>query len=217
MIKIINKIDRNNLNSLLENGGQSKMNNKMIMFAESIPEIKKVEDLKELDKLFYEHFQIDKTTKKFESTGAQIFDRKTYSGCSDIGLAIAPILRYKKVPTVYLESANVGWIKDMQENNDSKDLMRGHIFLEIYLDNKWYLYDPTFHLIYDNYDYNNYCLPRNYYVFGKALNSFALDVHSVSNEKEMATKILKEFDINSYVDPKYREYNLRKKEDNDLL
>ena len=214
-MEIVNKIDRSNLNSLLVNDGQSKMSKSMIEFAKSLPEIKSVEDLKKLNRLFYEYFTRDKSTKKFECTAEEIFERKTFSGCSDIGLAISPILRYKGVPTVYVESASIEWIKDLQEDNDNKEFMRGHIFLEIYLDNKWYLYDPTFHLVYDDYDYNNLCLPRDYYVFAKGMNSFDLGVHSVKEEKELATNILKNFDILTYVNPKYKKYDLKGSEGNE--
>lgn len=203
------KIDRNNLDSLLINDGQSMMSDSMIEFARSLPEIKRVEDLKKLDRLFYVYFTRDKSTKKFECTAEEIFDRRTFSGCSDIGLAISPILRYKGVPTIYVESASIEWIKDLQDNNDNKEFMRGHIFLEIYLDNKWYLYDPTFHLVYDNYDYNNLCLPRDYYVFAKGMNSFDLGVHSVKEEKELATNILKDFAVSIYINPNYDKYDLR--------
>lgn len=199
----MDKIDRNNLDSLLMNVGQSKMSKAMIDFANTILNINSINDLRELDRLFYNYFTKDNSTKKFECAAEQIFDRRTFSGCSDIGLAISSILRYKSIPTVYVESASIEWIKDVQEDNDNKELMRGHIFLEIYLNNKWYLYDPTFHLIYDNYDYNNLCLPRDYYVFAKGMNSFDIGVHSVKDEKELAISILKDYDISSYINPNY--------------
>lgn len=210
-MKIVNKVNRSNIDILLVNDGQSKMSETMIEFVKSIPEINKIEDLKALDKKFYEYFARDKNTKKFKFTAEQIFDRRTFSGCSDIGLAISPILRYKGIPTIYVESASIEWIKDVQEDNENKELMRGHIFLEIYLNNKWYLYDPTFHLVYDDYDYNNLCLPRDYYVFAKSMNSFDLDVHSVNDEKELASRVLKNFDISTYTNPNYKEYNLKEK------
>lgn len=210
MEKVINKIDKNNLDSLLVNVGQSKMSKAMVDFANTVPDINTIEDLRWLDRLFYNYFTKDNSTKKFECTAEQIFDRRTFSGCSDIGLAISPILRYKGIPTIYVESASIEWIKDVQEDNENKELMRGHIFLEIYLNNKWYLYDPTFHLVYGDYDYNNLCLPRDYYVFAKGMNSFDIGVHSVKNEKELATNVLKDFDITSYTNLNYNKYDLRR-------
>ena len=88
MCNIINTIDRNNLGSLLENKNQNEPSFEMISFANKIPPIEKVEDLKYVDELFYSYFTSDKDTKKFACTSAEIFARRTYSGCSDIGLEI---------------------------------------------------------------------------------------------------------------------------------
>ncbi len=98
MSNIINTVDRNNLVSLLENKDQNEPNPEMISFANKIPPLEHVEDLKYIDELFYSYFISDKNTKKFACTSAEIFVRRTYSGCSDIGLAIAPILRIKGIP-----------------------------------------------------------------------------------------------------------------------
>lgn len=181
----------------------------MSLFAQQIPLIEKLKDLTLLDQLFYSSFVSDKSTKKFECSSAEIFERGTYSGCSDIGLALAPILRMKGIPTVYVESAHIDWIKDVQEDNENKEFMRGHIFLEIYLNNTWYLYDPTFHLVYSGYNYENLFLPRGFIVFAKALNCHELGVYNTQDEKGLGTSIINEFDINEYKEPIYEVTDLR--------
>lgn len=208
-MKMMNKINRNDLTSLLENKEQNEVGESMLYFASQISSINKIEDLKYLDALFYSYFRQDKTTKKFACTSEEIFSRKTFSGCSDIGLAISSILRMKGIPTVYVESAKIEWIQYVQMNDERKELMQGHIFLEIYLENKWYLYDPTFRFVYDNYDYNNLCLPRDYYVFAKALNCHELGVHSVQEEKKLSIEALKDFDTSTYTEPNYTMIDLK--------
>lgn len=208
-MEIINKINRKDLISLLENKGQNEVGLSMLSFASQIPDIDTIDDLKYLDTLFYSSFQQDKTTKKFACTSEEIFSRKTFSGCSDIGLAISSILRMKGIPTVYVESAKIEWIQYVQKNDERKELMQGHIFLEIYLENKWHLYDPTFRIVYDNYDYNNLCLPRRCYVFAKALNCHELGVHSVQEEKKLSIDVLKDFDTSSYKEPNYKGIDLK--------
>lgn len=210
-MKIINLIDREDLESLLINKGQNQVNAKMELFAEQVPSIEKLEDLKTLDQLFYSNFTLDKTTSKFECTSAEIFERATYSGCSDIGLALAPILRMKGVPTVYVESAHIDWIKEVQNDTEKKELMQGHIFLEIYLDGSWYLYDPTFHLVYLDYNYNNPFLPRGYVVFAKSLNCHELGIHSVQDEKRVGNTQVKDFDLTKYSAPNHQMIDLREK------
>ncbi len=209
MKEIISTISRNDLESLLENKGQSKVGFSISKFASRIPKITTIEDLKYVDALFYSFFQCDKHTKKFACTVEEIFARKTFSGCSDIGLAMATILRIKKIPTVYVESAKLEWIKYVQEKDEKQELMQGHIFLEIFLDNKWYLYDPTFRKVYDDYDYNNIFLPREYVVFAKGLNCHEIGVHSVLDEKRISINILQDFDTSSYKTPNYKEIDLK--------
>lgn len=210
-MKIINLIDRENLESLIVNKGQNQVNAKMTLFAEQVPSIAKLEDLKTLDQLFYSNFTLNKSTPKFECTSAEIFERTTYSGCSDIGLALAPILRLKGIPTVYVESTHIDWIKEVQNNSEQKELMQGHIFLEIYLGGIWYLYDPTFHLVYLDYDYNNPFLPRGYVTFAKGLNCHELGIHNVQDEKRVGTAEVKDFDLEGYDEPNYQMIDLRRK------
>ena len=116
----------------------------------------------------------------------------------------------KGIPTVYVESAQIEWIKDVQENNEDKELMRGHIFLEIFLNNTWYLYDPTFHLVYDNYNCENLFLPRGFVAFAKSLNCHELGIHSVKDEKKIGTEAIIDFDITEYNEPNYEVIDLRR-------
>lgn len=209
MVNILNKVNRNDLQSLIENKGQNKMGPAMNLFKNKITKIETIQDLKELDKIFYSTFVRDTSTKKFSCTSEEIFARKTYSGCSDIGLAISPILREFGIPTIYVESAKVEWIKQVQEDDERKEFMQGHIFLEIYLEDKWYLYDPTNRFLYENYDYNNPFLPKEYIAFAKALNSYDLKVHSVNDEKKISKEILKDFAPSEYKNPYYPKIDLR--------
>lgn len=193
---------RNNLNEFLINIGQSEMSKQMIEFANSINGLNDIDDFKDLDKKFYKYFKRNNDTKKFSRTSSEIFESKTFSGCSDIGLAIAPILRYKGIPTVYVESAKMSWINNMEQR-----CMEGHIFLEIFINNKWYLYDPTFRCVYSDYDYNNPCLPREYYVFAKALNCHELNVFDVNSERNLAKSFFENNQV-IYDEPDYKKIKL---------
>ena len=194
--------DRNNLEAFLVNNGQSEMSKKMLEFANTINNLYDIEDLKDLDRKFYKYFSRNKDTKKFSRTSSEIFESKTFSGCSDVGLAIAPILRYKGIPTIYVESAKVSWINDMEQK-----CMEGHIFLEIFIDNKWYLYDPTFRCVYSGYDYNNPGLPREYYVFAKSLNCHDLGVNDVDSERNLAKSFFENNQV-IYNEPDYKKIKL---------
>lgn len=72
--------------------------------------------------------------------------------------------------------------------------MQEYIFLEIYLNKTWYLYDSTFHLIYYSYDYDNSFLPRGYVVSAKGMNCHELGIHSVQDEKKIGSMLIKYVD-----------------------
>ncbi len=191
------------------NNGQSSANDEIRDFCENISEINSIDDLKELDKIFFEYFSRDTSTPKFSRSVIDIFNSKTFSGCSDIGMMMATILREKGIPTIYVETANVDWLNKEINNLPGHEVMQGHIFLEILLDEKWYLYDPTFHVVYDNYDSSNNNYPRRYYVFAKGENANSLGVYNVKDERTLAISKLGNYDYNEYVDPNYPEINLR--------
>ena len=193
----------------LINEGQSKINDNIKDFCANIPDINNIEDLVLLDKYFYKYFKRDNSTPKFSRTVIEIFESKTFSGCSDIGMMMASILREKGIPTVYVETANVDWLNKEINNLPGHEIMQGHIFLEILLGEKWYLYDPTFHVVYDNYDSSNNNYPRRYYVFAKGENANSLGVYNSKDERALAISKLNNYDFNEYVDPNYPEINLK--------
>jgi hypothetical protein len=53
---------------------------------------------------------------------------KAFSGCSDIGMMVAAILREKQIPTIYVETANVDWLNKQLNDLPGHEIMLGHIF-----------------------------------------------------------------------------------------
>ena len=193
----------------LMNNNQSSVNDEIRNFCENISDINSIDDFKKIDKIFFEYFSRDTSTPKFSRSVIDIFNSKTFSGCSDIGMMMASILREKGIPTVYVETASVDWLNKEINNLPGHEVMQGHIFLEILLDKKWYLYDPTFHIIYDNYDSSNNNYPRGYYAFAKGENANSLGVYNTKDERALAISKLNNYDCNEYVDPNYPEINLK--------
>lgn len=196
------------MNKYLINSGQSEVNDDIKKFCKLIPNIIKIEDLKILDKEFYKYFKKDNSTQKFSRNVIDIFNSKTYSGCSDIGLMMASILREKNIPTIYVETAKVEWLEKALNHLPESDMMLGHIFLELFIENKWYLYDPTFHIIYDGYNKNNINYPRGYIVFNKGLNANELGVFNTKDERKQALEKISNLDIGKYKKPNYLKIDL---------
>ncbi len=207
---MIETVDRNNLNSLLINNGQNKVGPNLKDFASKIDKITTIDDLVYLYKLFKSNIMQDTENKvlKFVRTSEEIFKDKLWSGCSDIGTALAPILRLKGIPTIYVQSAHINWIKDVKENNVKAKHIIGHIFLELYLNNNWILFDPTNGYLYQNYNFNNRCLPHGYYIFSKSLNGHEIGCNSLKNNNDIMKDFFLNNDIEEYEDPHCKEISL---------
>ena len=209
---MVETIDRKNIKSLLINDGQNKVGPCLNAFATKINQINSIEDLANLCNEFKTNMYPDKEkiTSKFSRTSEEIFKDKICSGCSDFGTAIAPILRMKGIPTIYVQSARTDWIYDLIHNTENAKQVRGHIFLEIYLNNNWLLFDPTNGYLYTNYNYNNACLPHNYYAFSKSLNGHEVGCDSVQHNNDIMKNYFLNNNLQEYVNPEYQEIDLNK-------
>jgi hypothetical protein len=141
--------------------------------------------------------------EKFGCTVDEILNRNTLTGCTDYGLVFAALSRAKGIPTVFLQTARIDWIKDLREQNSNKGMMRGHILVEVYINNSWYLIDSTSGKLYLNYDKNNFSLDDGYYVFAKSLEVFDMGTKDEMDNYQRMMDIFKDFDMNLYKQPLY--------------
>jgi len=95
-------------------------------------------------------------------------------GCSDIGLAFITLAREKGIPSKYLETIRTQWLE-----NPGQTYM-GHIFAEVYIQNHWYLVDPT-----DGYiSVRHRPAPTQYVVAAKGLDSWDIGVRNYDELKK---------------------------------
>ena len=80
-----------------------------------------------------------------------LFRDKKLSGCHDHALVVAGVLRFLGYPVVMVDCADINWAQNYPKNPDSGFI--GHVFLEVFVENKWILLDPTggfFSTVYDH-------------------------------------------------------------------
>jgi hypothetical protein len=146
--------------------------------------------------------------EKFGCTVDEILKRNTLTGCTDYGLVFAALCRAKGIPTVFLQTARIDWIKDLREQNNNSGMIRGHILVEVYIDNQWYLIDSTAGKLYLKYDRNNFSLDDGYYVFAKSLEVFDMGTKVEMDNSNRMKDIFKDFDMALYNQPFYTYINL---------
>lgn len=211
LLNELNKLDRTNLNDFLIIDYQHTVGPSLGKTIGELPEINNVNDIEYLYKYMLLNFHPDKNHEypKFKRTSEEIATSKVITGCIDAATLIAPILKSKGIPTIVVQSANIEWVKELQ-NSKEVPLIHGHVFLEIFLNNNWYLFDPMNGKIYENYDYNNLSLPDNYYAFDKSLSTFSSGTIGPNASKINANRmvnIFKDFDTNCYKKPNCNQIN----------
>ena len=208
---LVNMKNGNDLSEFLINEGQNKIGLALTEIISHFNNIISIEDIAYLWDYIRKNFSKDEnnSVEKFFRTSEEIAESKIWSGCSDLGTLIAPILRELAVPTIYLQCASLDWIEELVNNGAKKNMVIGHIFLEIYLDKKWILFDSTNGEVYTDYDYSNYSLPKNYYVFSKSLNGHQVGCINLQENNRIMKKTFNNFDINKYNEPNYSKIDLR--------
>lgn len=74
------------------------------------------------------------------------------SGCTQFATIFQALAEYKGIPTVLVNTIDLNWIKEVQENVNKVDRISGHMYVECFVDGKWILVDPTSCRIVENYD-----------------------------------------------------------------
>ncbi len=199
-------INRKTLSSFLINHRQNAVGNYINSFYNKIGEIRELKEISKLYKEFMNEFSFDLEGKyiEFERGTDEIAESKKYTGSNDVGLVLSAVLRMNDIPSVLVSSSKI---------ND-KNEMQSYTFIEIFMNDKWYLFDSLNGIIYDNYDYNNLSLPNGYYAFKKTLSVQNFDGCNLERYKKIMYDAFKDFDFNNYKEPSYKIINLKELEKN---
>lgn len=196
-----------NKHLFIEESKQIIFNSQIKEYCNDINDNKDISTLSQIFKKIKKDFKNGKAPK-FERTSEEIFKSKILSGCSDYGIIFATVLRIKQIPTIYVQSAHIDWIEDLFFDREEKDSVKGHIFLEVFIKNKWYLLDSTAGTLYLNYKKRNFSLPKGYYVFSKSLDGWEVRCNSLINNNEIMKNIFKDFNLKKYKAPNYKKINI---------
>lgn len=139
-----------------------------------------------------EHLQRQKYTQKLfrKRTADEIIKSGFSTGCTDDALVFIALTRAGRLPAKYVEAIETKWLEKDGEK------IAGHVFAEIFVNNKWYLVDPA------RREISVKPVPdkNRYMVFAKGLDSWDIGIKSYKDLKE---KFLN-----------YRQKYLRKKKSN---
>lgn len=116
-----------------------------------------------------------KYQKLFRQRSAeQIIKNGRFLGCSDYALVAVALLKTLKIPCRLVQVINKDWL------SDKKVKIIGHVLVEVYLDKKWHVLEPTKGII--GLDYASF----NYVVYKKGANFQDI---GIQNLKELRRKL----------------------------
>jgi hypothetical protein len=94
-------------------------------------------------------------------------------GCAQYSVLFGSLARACGIPTVWVKTLDADWIRGFRTKG-TEGSWNGHVFLEIFIHDRWMLLDDTQLVLYDNYDPKTRILPGNRYAYDKGGDPYEL-------------------------------------------
>jgi hypothetical protein len=192
----------------LQSGTQTEITDSIENLAGNVNASNDLDILKQIYDAVCSVGTIDNAEEKFTRTVAEIVN-EGLTGCTDYALVFASIARYKGIPSIVVDSGRMDWVSEYNTNTGNPRNIRGHAFVECYINNTWYLVDSTAGKVYKDYSKDNFCLPQGYYVHAKCTDLFETGVNNTDIQIDSMKYLYSGFDYTKYVEPNYNFYDLR--------
>jgi len=140
-------------------------------------------------------------SQMFTRTADQLFQEKVLGGCSDFALAKVTLFRALGIPARLVITANVDWMLRYQK--DPLFLTTGHVFIEVFLEDRWFLVDSTYRFLFSDYDRTKKSYPRREYFCVRGTDYWEMGFTEVANFIERAGALARSFHEAQYRDPGY--------------
>jgi transglutaminase-like putative cysteine protease len=207
------QIDYAHPEKYLNSGTQSTITEEEFTNIDQQLQIKTI-DLSAIKKIYaWKQTQFDHVRGGGRYVGKQaindILKEHVLTGCHDHGLGLVSVLRKYGVPAILVDATGIEWALQYPEKVRS---FRGHVFVEIFLNNTWMLFDSTSGVYIPDYDPSNPVIPitnpdevKGYYVMFKGLDPEDYGITNIkllNKEQQRYARLLKE-KIDQIIFPKY--------------
>jgi hypothetical protein len=103
----------------------------------------------------------------------QMCDDKTEGGCAQYSVLFGSLSRACGIPTVWVKTLDADWIRGFRTKG-TEGSWNGHVFLEVFIHDRWMLLDDTQLILYKDYDTRTQILPGNRYAYDKGGDPYNL-------------------------------------------
>lgn len=136
----------------------------------------------------------------------ELFNTRQLGGCIDYAIASAVLLRANKVPTRIVVTIHAPWIQVYHFNPLS--IPHGHTFLEVYLEDRWFLVDPVNRILYLNYDMESIFYPRDEILCAKGIDLWSIGIKTMQELHGLLKSCAAKLKSVSYKAPQYEHTKL---------
>lgn len=153
----------------------------------------------------WDYFEYDNREAhlSFTRTADELFHNKVLGGCSDYALVQVALFRALEIPARLVVTADVEWMRKYKTNN--LYMTRGHVFIEVFLEEDWYLVDTAYRTFYTNYQKEQRSYPRNLYYIFRGTDYWELGIETVNDVDLLFRPFALDFDPTLYRAPGYPE------------
>lgn len=187
----------------LNEGSQSRITPAIAQAVSQINGLNRRERLYKVVDYVWKYFSFNNwySDKAFALTADELFRNGKLGGCSDFALVSLALFRSAGIPARLIITANIDWMLAFQKN----DLLitTGHVFVEAYLEEKWYLVDPTNRTLFEGYDEAQRSYPNREYVCLRGIDYWDMGVTGVSDLNLALRKEAAAFKKEQYKEPGY--------------
>jgi transglutaminase-like putative cysteine protease len=103
----------------------------------------------------------------------QMLINGSYGGCANYSVIFGSMARACGIPTVWVKTLDADWIRGFRTQG-TEGSWNGHVFLEIFIHDRWMLLDDTQLVLYEDYDPKTRILPGNRYAYDKGGDPYEL-------------------------------------------
>lgn len=145
-------------------------------------------------------------SKMPSSDAVELFNTRQLGGCIDYATVSAVLLRANMVPTRVVVTIHAPWIQVYHFNPLS--IPHGHTFLEVYLEDRWFLVDPVNRILYLNYDMDSIFYPRDEILCAKGTDLWSIGIKTMQELHGLLKSCATKLKNVSYKAPQYEQVRL---------
>ncbi len=188
-------------------GEQSRVTDDIKKIAEGIKGETRRERLRGAMAYIWGNFSYDPwlKTEAFKRTAGELYKTRMLCGCSDFALVQVALFRALGIPSRMIITCNVDWIHIYRR--EPVTLSEGHGFVEVYLEDDWYLVDSTYRWLFSSYDPDSSFYPHGEVFVGRGRDFWDMEIRTMDDLDRLLKAKAASYD-GGFCEPSYPKHPL---------